>query len=473
MTMKAKFELKLISMSKSVQIRPIDSETVEDYASLMQDKHKFPVIVVFDTGDGKYELSSGFHRLKAMRKRDITHATIDLRKGTLRDAQLFALGANATHGKPLTNEVKRDMVTKMLKDKEWVSWNDSKIAAHIGVSRHLVGNISAELKLDRATRKVERDGKEYERQQPSDPDPKPAGPADLDTSKDGKKAKDPDEKERPVTRPEIEDSEELDEPEKIEDEELDEPENKEPFRYVDAVIFYRAGVIFLEASNAVKEGLAKMGDSSQHELLASIENHIDQIMEAFEGQGKEEIDKKEQKVIASITPGMNRWITTGTTAEPKKEPKKGKTEGVSDQAMARVTTWMNTIGLPPTPKPLATYAKAFDDIHNIDKQPWSRIDEIIIAIRCWKEKGITLTSPTTLRDKGKGGKKWESAWMQYRDSAEYKPLSKPPRCPECQKPLKRGQIDRKGVSYHAWMCNEHPKPSLVVGRDYCPERRVI
>ena len=61
--------------------------------------------------------------------------------GELRDAKLFAVGANATHGHPRSAADKRCAVLKLLKDEEWCKWSDREIARHCHVGHQLVAEL--------------------------------------------------------------------------------------------------------------------------------------------------------------------------------------------------------------------------------------------------------------------------------------------------------------------------------------------
>jgi hypothetical protein len=90
-------------------------------------------------------------------------------EGGRRDAILFAVGANATHGLRRTNADKRRAVLTLLHDPEWRQWSDSEIAHKCRVSRPLVAEMRAErdaniahpAELQDGKRIVKRGGKVY------------------------------------------------------------------------------------------------------------------------------------------------------------------------------------------------------------------------------------------------------------------------------------------------------------------------
>jgi hypothetical protein len=124
----------------------ISDDVVADYATSMSSGATFPKIVVFYDGS-EYWLADGFHRLAAFAKVGLSVVEADVQQGTQRDAVLFSLRANSTHGLRRTDADKRQAVTRMLSDSEWSTWSDREIARHCGVSHPFV----AKVKADRAS----------------------------------------------------------------------------------------------------------------------------------------------------------------------------------------------------------------------------------------------------------------------------------------------------------------------------------
>lgn len=142
----------------------IEFMVVKEYAEAMEAGASFPPPVVFYDGSA-YWLADGFHRVKA--HADCGHDKIecDVRQGTLRDAVLHSLSANATHGIPRTPTDRRRVVTRMLSDEEWSQWSDRAIAEHCGVGAELVGKVRRELAPEvfdsNTSKRKGKDGKEY------------------------------------------------------------------------------------------------------------------------------------------------------------------------------------------------------------------------------------------------------------------------------------------------------------------------
>ena len=140
-------ELDKIRIDGGTQPRQrVYDETVTEYAEALLDGAKFPAIEVFF--DGKhYWLADGFHRYHAHRR--TKHKTIEsnVHNGTKRDAFLFSRGANATHGRPRTNEEKRAAVMSLLDDVEYADASDRVIADLCKVSHMTVGRIRKSIEI--------------------------------------------------------------------------------------------------------------------------------------------------------------------------------------------------------------------------------------------------------------------------------------------------------------------------------------
>lgn len=138
-----KLLLNTINASGGTQSRAaLNQDTVSEYAEALGQGAEFPPVVVFSDGSesGNW-LADGFHRYHAHRAAGMTEIVCDARIGTRRDAILFSLGANASHGLRRTNEDKRRAVMTMLADAEWSTWSDRDIARQCGVSHPFVAAV--------------------------------------------------------------------------------------------------------------------------------------------------------------------------------------------------------------------------------------------------------------------------------------------------------------------------------------------
>jgi len=136
-----KLNLNAIRIDGGTQSRvQIDMDAVADYAEAAKAGIEFPPVIVFHDGADHW-LADGFHRFHAHKQAGKASIPADIRDGTVRDAILFSLGANCTHGLRRTNADKRKAVAAMLTDEEWTQWSDRKIADACGVSNTFVSNL--------------------------------------------------------------------------------------------------------------------------------------------------------------------------------------------------------------------------------------------------------------------------------------------------------------------------------------------
>ncbi|HEX8503711.1 MAG TPA: hypothetical protein VF659_24210 [Pyrinomonadaceae bacterium] len=115
----------------------LDERAVALYAKLMKDGAEFPPLVAFDDGAVLW-LADGFLRDAAAERAGFDVLPCDVRKGTRRAAQLFAIRANARHGRALTPADRRRAVERLLDDPEWSRWSDRTLAKLAGVSHSVI-----------------------------------------------------------------------------------------------------------------------------------------------------------------------------------------------------------------------------------------------------------------------------------------------------------------------------------------------
>lgn len=153
-----KLQISIIRIDGGTQMREtISSATVEEYAERIKAGDEFPPPVVFVDDEDAHWLAGGFHRVAAYRKAGETTVACDVRKGTVRDARLFAAGDNASHGLQRTNADKRLQVTALLADPEWGKWSDREIAKRCCVSNNFVGDMRRSLSSDDSEKESVRD----------------------------------------------------------------------------------------------------------------------------------------------------------------------------------------------------------------------------------------------------------------------------------------------------------------------------
>ena len=127
-----------------MRVGPRNPEALTDYKNAIQDGAHLPPVIVFHDGRD-YWLADGFHRWSAHKELDLRDIEVDIREGTKRDAILYSVGANASHGLRRTNADKRRAVETLLKDAEWGAWSDSEIGRRAHVDHKTVAKVRAEL----------------------------------------------------------------------------------------------------------------------------------------------------------------------------------------------------------------------------------------------------------------------------------------------------------------------------------------
>lgn len=133
----------------------ISMNVVAEYMEAMRGGSVFPPVVVFFDGE-QHWLADGFHRLAAAKRLARHEIDADVREGTVRDARLFSIGANASHGLRRTNADKRMCVNMLLDDPEWAQRSTAWVAKAAAVSRPFV-----EKRRGQRERRTGRDGKAY------------------------------------------------------------------------------------------------------------------------------------------------------------------------------------------------------------------------------------------------------------------------------------------------------------------------
>lgn len=154
-------DLSRLSIDGGTQTRAaLNEAVVTEYADALREGVKLPAVTVFFDGSAHW-LADGFHRYFAHKNARKASINVDIREGSKRDAVLYSVGANSTHGLRRTNEDKRRAVKTMLDDAEWSQWPDREIARQCGVGHPLVAalrnpEVAAKQKAAKAA-KVESD----------------------------------------------------------------------------------------------------------------------------------------------------------------------------------------------------------------------------------------------------------------------------------------------------------------------------
>lgn len=126
----------------------IVQDVVAEYAEALHEGAVFPPVTLFDDGKDLW-LADGHHRVRAYKAEGCTEVPADVKSGTRRDAKLFGVSANATHGIRRSREDVRRAILCLLEDEEWSAWSDNEIARRTASSPTTVGKIRKSLsKLD-------------------------------------------------------------------------------------------------------------------------------------------------------------------------------------------------------------------------------------------------------------------------------------------------------------------------------------
>jgi len=140
MTLKT-IKFSLIKIDAGTQYRDtLDQDKVAEYADCMENGDKFPPMEVAFDGT-HYYLWDGFTRYFAMHRSLPKLVEVNYRPGTLEDAQIWAMGANATHGQPRNTATKINVVQKALEHPNTRDLSDRDIAKLCKVSHPFVASI--------------------------------------------------------------------------------------------------------------------------------------------------------------------------------------------------------------------------------------------------------------------------------------------------------------------------------------------
>ncbi|MEM1349667.1 MAG: hypothetical protein AAGI01_13990, partial [Myxococcota bacterium] len=172
----------------------LDDATLNEYAERMAldedtgavvdpEGRVWEELVVYNDEDGVLWLADGFHRMHAALLAGLAEFQVRYKSGSQRDAVRYSLGANATHGKRRTNADKRRAVERALRDEQWSTFTDARVAQLCKVTKTFVGNVRRELESEHAIPfqeiLVSADGREFQRA----PQPRSASPSKPETKK--------------------------------------------------------------------------------------------------------------------------------------------------------------------------------------------------------------------------------------------------------------------------------------------------
>ena len=136
-----------LTLDPEVQQRSAtDWDVVAEYAATIEGWIETAPIVVYSDTTTRW-VADGFHRVEAARRAEIYAIPAIRYDGDRRDALLYAVGANQTHGLRRSNADKRRAVATLLRDQEWSRWSDRRIAERAGVSAPTVAAARRESRM--------------------------------------------------------------------------------------------------------------------------------------------------------------------------------------------------------------------------------------------------------------------------------------------------------------------------------------
>jgi uncharacterized ParB-like nuclease family protein len=130
-----------IVATKAMMMRQgLNKATITKYAKAMADGAVFPPIVIFEV-DGQLILADGYHRHAAYQKLGIEKIAADVRMGTMDDALLAAVRADAHDGLKRTPADKEKAVRALLSSARWREMSDREIGREANVSQPYVSKL--------------------------------------------------------------------------------------------------------------------------------------------------------------------------------------------------------------------------------------------------------------------------------------------------------------------------------------------
>jgi hypothetical protein len=170
----------LLRIDADTQARvAISGETVDEYAEVIEGEKKWPLGAIDVFYDGTdYFVADGFHRTLAAIRVKRASIPCKIHKGTARDARVFGMTANDSHGLRMSRADKRKCVEWLLDNGGKMS--QVKIAEKAGVTVRTVERIVADRKpqnptLSGSTTQPTGDGKDTEPPKPPGGEPAKSG----------------------------------------------------------------------------------------------------------------------------------------------------------------------------------------------------------------------------------------------------------------------------------------------------------
>lgn len=123
--------LSQIVIDEQIQVRVdgLDEERVEQYTIVIENGGDMAPIIVFQDTNGNHLLADGFHRVEAYRRAGRNNIRAYVSKGGYEAAYEYAENANLEHGLAYSNEDKKNILRRRIKQgRTWFEWSgDGKL----------------------------------------------------------------------------------------------------------------------------------------------------------------------------------------------------------------------------------------------------------------------------------------------------------------------------------------------------------
>ena len=157
----------------------MDHFIIEDYSAVLANSGELPPITVFRDERGVMFVPDGHHRIAAHERQNRTHINADVRPGTIRDAILFACGANEEHGMRRSVKDRQVAVFRLLDDPMWCKMPLREMAKVCKVSVGFIHGAKEKWEAERGKKLPNRNPNKARHKEPEpkpDPDPIPPMP---------------------------------------------------------------------------------------------------------------------------------------------------------------------------------------------------------------------------------------------------------------------------------------------------------
>jgi hypothetical protein len=139
----------------------LDTKIISKYAKEMKEGVAFPPVVVFYDGENYY-LADGFHRIAGRKEANQDTTNVDIKMGTLSEAQWYSYSVNV-HGLPRSTEDKKRAIEAALSHPKAATMNDSELGRYLKVSSNTVKAYREKMGIEKPEkRNVTRNGKTHE-----------------------------------------------------------------------------------------------------------------------------------------------------------------------------------------------------------------------------------------------------------------------------------------------------------------------